>query len=109
MVFPVRIRVPPLIKILQNTGFTDEPLLDIEQLPPQCHHNWLGEYPIEGVQCGLLHAGHEVALDIECDPHRGMSEHLGDCVYVGTLAKGDAREGVAEVVEPNVRQPRLLE
>ena len=109
MVSPVRIRVPPLEKVLQNAEFVRDGFLGVEVLPPQCHHNWLGEYPIEGVQSGLLHARHEVAVDVEGDPHRGMPEHLGDGVDIGALTKCDAREGVAEVMKPNVWQLCLLE
>jgi hypothetical protein len=72
-----------------KTQFFHEELFVVELLPPQCHPNWLGEYPAEGVQSGLLHAGHEVPVDIKCVPHRGMLEHLGDCVYVGA-ATNDA-------------------
>jgi hypothetical protein len=82
---PVRIRVPPLIKVLQNAGFIPDGSLGVEVLPPQFHHNWLGEYPVEGVQSGLLHARHEVTVDVESDPFRGMPKHLGVGVDVGTI------------------------
>jgi hypothetical protein len=63
MVSPVRIRVPPLIKVLQNAGFVRNGYSDVEVLAPQLHHSWLGEYAVEGVQCGFLHARHEVAVN----------------------------------------------
>jgi len=69
----------------------------------------LGEHPAKVLPGRGLHPRHQVPVDVEGDLHRGVPEHLGDGVDVGAPAERYAREGVAEVVEPYVRQPDRFE
>lgn len=59
--------------------------------------------------CDVPHAGYHVAVGVEGDADVGVPEHLGDDLRVDALREQQGGAGVPQVVEANVRQPRLLE
>ena len=57
---------------------------------PAPYHTAPLEEPVEAPQCLLLHAGHDVGVDVEGDVYREVPEHPGEtssCLPKNGLAK----------------------
>ena len=116
MVSPVRVRVPPL---LFSRHLQEKPLALFEWLRIECrfyhnhYHNGhslkvLGEEVVEA-QSGLaVHGGGDVGVGIGCLPHRGVPKYLRDQLQLFLVLGHECGEGVPKVVEPDIRQARLL-
>lgn len=62
---------------------------------------------VEGADRLGLHRWEDVRVGVECDPDARVPEPLGDDLRVDALQEHQGRMGVAEVVEPDVREPLL--
>ena len=109
MVSPVRIRVPPLKKVLQNQGKHEGSgnIAGAHLLQPYCNRV-LAEGFVHSSRRRGVHSWKNVAASIEGDRCGGVAEELLDNLGVDPSREEQRSAGVTEVVKPDPGHPRLL-
>jgi len=71
--------------------------------------NALPEQLVHGLRGRVLHIGQDMRIYVERHGHRRMTEHLAHHFRIDALMQQQGRGRMAQVMEPNQRQPGALE
>lgn len=61
------------------------------------------------LRCLFLHLPGGVGIGAQGEPCIVVSQHRGDCLHIHPVLQSYGSEGVPEIMEPDVFQPRVLQ
>jgi hypothetical protein len=102
MVSPVRFRVSPLLKVLQNAGKGEGPILRRGPSPATVLQPILGKHRVHLLRGLSLHTKQHVRISVQGDRNAGVAQKFLHHLGMDSPTKHERRAGVTEIVETDL-------